>query len=256
MSETSCSNKISNSTDGLVTKTIIIKTIIIIAILSFILSIVLHSTILNILSFTCIAICGLFLYTTSEAKEKKSYEVATTLIKEYQTVIESTAQCFNMVDSLWAQVEENRDNGRVDLSNDIKETIESLQKWQVKATEHRLVNTNTIPIILDVILGIDRNNIKSSCIKQQEDSYNCGIYALTNAKIITDMFNSDMPFNEIDKQLQKNKLTPEQLIAKRKEFKENLSKAEKQNVYPAPVSVVLSQTTEVKQSSDSLGGHK
>ncbi len=251
LSETSCSDKISNSTDDLVTQTIII-----VSILSFALSLVMHSTILSALSFICIAICGLFLYLTSKTKEKINHEVTTTLVEEYKAVIELTEGCYdNMITSLETQAAKERENGMVVISNNIDTTIQLIRKQRDKVLERQL-NTNTIPIALQAILGMDRNNIKSSWIKQQEDGCNCGIYALINAKTITDnMFNNDSLFNKIDAQLQKNTLTPEQLRAKREEFKENLSKNEEQNLHLAPVSV-LSQTTEIKQPSDSLGVHK
>ncbi|UIP92084.1 C48 family peptidase [Wolbachia pipientis] len=52
-------------------------------------------------------------------------------------------------------------------------------------------------------LAIEENDIKSSGIKQQsqKDGWNCGIYALENAKIVTDMMKEGRSFDDIDEEL-------------------------------------------------------
>lgn len=78
---------------------------------------------------------------------------------------------------------------------------------------------------LQKTLGIDNSSIRNSKAKQQDDKYNCGIFALENAKKITDMLKASKSFDEIDDQL-KYELSSEQLIEKRKEFAGALKKDE------------------------------
>lgn len=75
------------------------------------------------------------------------------------------------------------------------------------------------------ILNVEKGDIRSYYTKQQEDTWNCGIFALENAKIITDALKVGESFDEIDAKL-KYTLSPEQLIEKRKEFAEALKKDE------------------------------
>ncbi|MFP3032259.1 MAG: hypothetical protein ACEY3M_14420, partial [Wolbachia sp.] len=84
-------------------------------------------------------------------------------------------------------------------------------------------------------LGIDNSSIRNSKAKQQDDKYNCGIFALENAKKITDMLKAGKSFDEIDDQL-KYELSSEQLIEKRKEFAKALKKDEQSRAgTPSPV---------------------
>ncbi|WP_265027317.1 C48 family peptidase [Wolbachia endosymbiont (group A) of Bombylius major] len=88
---------------------------------------------------------------------------------------------------------------------------------------------------LQKTLGIDNSSIRNSKAKQQDDKYNCGIFALENAKKITDMLKAGKSFDEIDDQL-KYELSSEQLIEKRKEFAKALKKDEQSRAgTPSPV---------------------
>uniref|UniRef100_A0A1B0FE66 Ubiquitin-like protease family profile domain-containing protein n=1 Tax=Glossina morsitans morsitans TaxID=37546 RepID=A0A1B0FE66_GLOMM len=88
---------------------------------------------------------------------------------------------------------------------------------------------------LQKTLGIDNSSIRNSKAKQQDDKYNCGIFALENAKKITDMLKAGNLFDEIDDQL-KYELSSEQLIEKRKEFAKALKKDEQSRAgTPSPV---------------------
>lgn len=70
---------------------------------------------------------------------------------------------------------------------------------------------------LQKTLKMGRNNIRISKEKQQEDDYNCGIFALENAHTITQMLKKDELFDDIDKKLSKYKPDSKQLEEKRKE---------------------------------------
>lgn len=88
---------------------------------------------------------------------------------------------------------------------------------------------------LQKTLGIDNSSIRNSKAKQQDDKYNCEIFALENAKKITDMLKAGKSFDEIDDQL-KYELSSEQLIEKRKEFAKALKKDEQSRAgTPSPV---------------------
>ncbi|MGL9761858.1 MAG: C48 family peptidase [Wolbachia sp.] len=88
---------------------------------------------------------------------------------------------------------------------------------------------------LQKTLGINNSSIRNSKAKQQDDKYNCGIFALENAKKITDMLKAGKSFDEIDDQL-KYELSSEQLIEKRKEFAKALKKDEQSRAgTPSPV---------------------
>ncbi|WP_264703197.1 hypothetical protein [Wolbachia endosymbiont (group A) of Volucella inflata] len=88
---------------------------------------------------------------------------------------------------------------------------------------------------LQKTLGIDNSCVGNLKNKQQEDTWNCGIFALENAKKITDMLKTSKSFDEIDDQL-KYELSSEQLIEKRKEFAKALKKDEQSRAgTPSPV---------------------
>lgn len=70
------------------------------------------------------------------------------------------------------------------------------------------------------------DNIRSSPTKQQKDGCNCGVFALENAHRITQMFNEDKSFDEIDRELSKYKPSSEQLQKKRREFTKALMEDE------------------------------
>ncbi|WP_255563498.1 Ulp1 family isopeptidase, partial [Wolbachia endosymbiont of Bemisia tabaci] len=68
---------------------------------------------------------------------------------------------------------------------------------------------------------LKEQDIRISEVEQQErgkDGWNCGIYALENAKIMTDMMKEGRSFAEIDKELAKYQLSQEELKNKRIEF--------------------------------------
>lgn len=67
--------------------------------------------------------------------------------------------------------------------------------------------------------GIQISNPK---FKQQEDGYNCGIFALENARIINDKIKSGKTNLEIEQALKGYELTSDDLKNKRKEFAEEL----------------------------------
>lgn len=68
-------------------------------------------------------------------------------------------------------------------------------------------------------LKLEEKDIRSCKVEQQGNTYDCGIYALENAKIITDMMKEGKSFDKIDEKLagyvhaDKNK--------KKSEYKEN-----------------------------------
>lgn len=66
--------------------------------------------------------------------------------------------------------------------------------------------------------SLRKEDIKVSKTRQQKDSYNCGMYALENAKIITDMMKAGRSLDEIDSELRRNVFTSQQLEEKRREF--------------------------------------
>ncbi|GFY80029.1 ULP_PROTEASE domain-containing protein [Trichonephila inaurata madagascariensis] len=67
-------------------------------------------------------------------------------------------------------------------------------------------------------------DIRSSKTKQQGDAWNCGIFALENARRVTQMLNEGKSFDEIDKKLSEYKFD---LNEKRREFAEALMNDEK-----------------------------
>lgn len=95
---------------------------------------------------------------------------------------------------------------------------------------------NEISSVLQKTLGIDNSCVGNSKAKQQDDKYNCGIFALENAHKITQMFKEDKSFNEINTELSKYKPNSEQLKEKRREFAEALKKDEQSRAgTPSPV---------------------
>lgn len=86
---------------------------------------------------------------------------------------------------------------------------------------------NEISSVSQETLEIDNSSIESFKIKQQKDrdTWNCGIFALENAKKVTDMLRESKSFDEINDQL-KYELSSEQLIEKRKELAKALKKDE------------------------------
>ncbi|NSX83932.1 hypothetical protein GOM44_07365 [Wolbachia endosymbiont of Atemnus politus] len=75
---------------------------------------------------------------------------------------------------------------------------------------------------LEAVLEIGSDNIRSSTAKQQNDGCNCGIFALENARMITQMLKEDKLFDQIDAKLSEYKPDSKQLEEKRREFAEAL----------------------------------
>lgn len=102
----------------------------------------------------------------------------------------------------------------------------------IKNRAHELSKKNNVisldkdyvTCLLQQTLEISDDNVRSSNAEQQKDTWNCGIFAPKNAKIITDALKAG-EFDEIDAKLQYT-LTPKQLIEERKEFAETLKKDE------------------------------
>ncbi|WP_374698326.1 Ulp1 family isopeptidase [Wolbachia endosymbiont (group B) of Limnophora tigrina] len=97
---------------------------------------------------------------------------------------------------------------------------------------------NTLPSetssVLQKTLEIDSSNVEISKTKQQTDTHNCGIFALENAKKITDMLKVGKSFDEINAELLKYKPSKKELKKKRKELAEAL-KNDKQSRGNAPI---------------------
>ncbi|WP_250296252.1 Ulp1 family isopeptidase [Wolbachia endosymbiont of Oedothorax gibbosus] len=79
-------------------------------------------------------------------------------------------------------------------------------------------------------LGLKEENIRSCKVRQQNNDYDCGIYALENANRITDMMKAGKSFDEIDKELAEYVYKDQEqeetrLQGKRKEFAEALMKS-------------------------------
>ncbi|MDR2548586.1 MAG: hypothetical protein LBC34_03805 [Rickettsiales bacterium] len=86
--------------------------------------------------------------------------------------------------------------------------------------------------LLDIIKGELQKeewvlDVKSSGAKQQSDGHNCGIFALENAHMITQMLKEDKLFDQIDAKLSEYKPDSKQLEEKRREFAEALMNDEK-----------------------------
>ncbi|WP_349968197.1 Ulp1 family isopeptidase [Wolbachia endosymbiont of Armadillidium arcangelii] len=86
--------------------------------------------------------------------------------------------------------------------------------------------------LLDIVKGELQKgewilDIKSSRTPQQSDGHNCGIFALENARMITEMLKEDKLFDQIDVKLSKYTPNSKQLEEKRREFAEALMNDEK-----------------------------
>ncbi|QKX03168.1 hypothetical protein GOY07_03235 [Wolbachia endosymbiont of Litomosoides sigmodontis] len=111
--------------------------------------------------------------------------------------------------------------GKKEMSKDVQETAQMCKKRK-DGLVNIPINTDSIVSALEAALGIGNDDIRSSSIKQQNDGYNCGIFALENAHKITQMFKENKSFDEIDAELSKYKPDLKQLKEKRKEFAEAL----------------------------------
>ncbi len=112
--------------------------------------------------------------------------------------------------------------GKKEMGEDVQKTAQTCRD-----KKNELVNvpidTDNMVSALEEILGIGSDNIRSSPAKQQNDSCNCGIFALENAHRITQMFNEGKSFEDIDKKLSEYKFD---LNEQRREFAEALMKDE------------------------------
>ncbi len=111
--------------------------------------------------------------------------------------------------------------GRKEMSKDVQKTAQTCKKRKDELINIP-INTDSIVSALEAALEIGNDDIRSSSIKQQNDGYNCGIFALENAHKITQMFKENKSFDEIDAELSKYKPDSKQLKEKRKEFAEAL----------------------------------
>jgi len=128
----------------------------------------------------------------------------------------------NEVRNLIVQSEENPDDAEIEEK---KESMKEALRC-VREDKNKLVNKQIdgyyIVAVLQETLGI--SNARSSETKQQTDGYNCGIFALLNAKTITDMLIAGNSDDEISKALSKHKPSASELKKKRREFAEELMK--------------------------------
>ncbi|MDX5462089.1 MAG: hypothetical protein O7157_00730 [Wolbachia endosymbiont of Tetragnatha montana] len=86
--------------------------------------------------------------------------------------------------------------------------------------------------LLDIVKGELQKgewilDIKNSRTQQQRDGHNCGIFALENAHMITQMLKEDKLFDQIDAKLSEYKPDSKQLEEKRREFTKALMEDEK-----------------------------
>lgn len=126
------------------------------------------------------------------------------------------------VRNLIVQSEENPGDAKIEEEKE--NTKEALRC--VRGDKSKLVNKQIdvyyIVAVLQETLGI--SNARSSETKQQTDGYNCGIFALLNAKTITDMLIAGKSDDEISKALSEHKPSASELKKKRREFAEALMK--------------------------------
>ncbi|QMV45658.1 hypothetical protein HC358_00585 [Wolbachia pipientis] len=114
---------------------------------------------------------------------------------------------------------------------------------------------NEILDALQKTLKMGRNNIRISKEKQQEDDYNCGIFALENAHRITQMFNENKSSDEIKRELSEYKPNEEELKNKRIEFAKVLEKYKRSGVN-MPDSQRKSRRSSVASGDSGLGSKK
>ncbi|MEY2392964.1 hypothetical protein [Wolbachia endosymbiont of Tettigetta isshikii] len=111
--------------------------------------------------------------------------------------------------------------GKKEMGQDVQKTAQTCRE-----RKNELVNVpidaDSIVSALEEILRIGSGNIQSSETKQQSDGHNCGIFALENARMITQMLKEDKLFDQIDTKLSEYKPDSKQLKEKRREFAEAL----------------------------------
>ncbi|GHM58887.1 MAG: hypothetical protein sL5_09880 [Candidatus Mesenet longicola] len=120
--------------------------------------------------------------------------------------------------SLIREKENGPDNQPIDEKKKYTEETLNLCRESKNKLVNKEINTNYIMGTLQETLKIDKNNVRSFKSQQQNDGYNCGIFALKNAKIITQMFSEDKSLDDVDEALLEYKPDLKQLENTRKEF--------------------------------------
>ncbi|MFP3035503.1 MAG: hypothetical protein ACEY3A_00375 [Wolbachia sp.] len=119
------------------------------------------------------------------------------------------------------QASELNAQGKKEMGQDVQKTAQTCRE-----KKNELVNvpidTDSIVSALEEILRMGSGNIQSSKTKQQSDGHNCGIFALENARMITQMLKEDKLFDQIDTKLSEYRPDSNQLKEKRREFAEAL----------------------------------
>ncbi|QKX01997.1 hypothetical protein [Wolbachia endosymbiont of Dirofilaria (Dirofilaria) immitis] len=123
-----------------------------------------------------------------------------------------------LVTPLSKQASELNAQGKKEMGKDVQKTAQMCRNKKDELVNIP-INTDSIVSALEAALKIESNNIRNSLIKQQNDDYNCGIFALENAHKITQKLSEGKSFDEIDKELSKYKFD---LNKKRREFAEAL----------------------------------
>lgn len=133
--------------------------------------------------------------------------------------IELAEEIKKITTSLLEQATEYKEQENQERAQDVKETANVCRKEKSRLISGTL-DSNAISSTLK--FHTVNSNVVSAKIKQQNDGHNCGIFALLNAKTITDIISESESFDEIDKKLLESKLDSKQLKEKRKEFSEAL----------------------------------
>ncbi|OCA07022.1 ulp1 protease family, C-terminal catalytic domain protein [Wolbachia endosymbiont of Trichogramma pretiosum] len=144
---------------------------------------------------------------------------------------EITTECMEPLDNelvgLIREKENNPDNVILkEKKDDVQETLNCAREHKNKLVSKQIDENYIVGILQETLEIGNDDNIRSSPTRQQEDGYNCGVFALENAHTITKMFKEDESFDEIDRELSKYKPIPKQLRKKRIDFTEVLMKDE------------------------------
>ncbi|WP_353277899.1 hypothetical protein [Wolbachia endosymbiont (group A) of Agelastica alni] len=116
------------------------------------------------------------------------------------------------------QASELNAQGKKEMGQDVRKTAQTCRDKKNELINVP-INTDNIVSALEAVLEIENCNIRSSGARQQSDGHNCGIFALENARRVTQMLNEGKSFDEIDKKLSEYKFD---LNGKRREFAEAL----------------------------------
>ncbi|MGL9725868.1 MAG: hypothetical protein ACR5KV_04240 [Wolbachia sp.] len=118
-----------------------------------------------------------------------------------------------LVVPLTNQASELNVQGKKEMSKDVQKTVQTCRDKKNELVGVP-IDTDNMVSALEAILEIKSDNIRSSKTEQQNDGWNCGIFALENAHRITQMINEGKSLDEIDKKL----LEKFDLNKKREEF--------------------------------------